>query len=362
MNNIKQILTSCFLYFFLLPILWIIYAQIPDVTFQAKITDIKEDKKLIHADTQLFSEQITVTITSGTDTGKSLTFDQMPTGQKLPYKIGSEVILNASVDQNGNKIFYIADIVRTDALKTLFIMFIGISLMVGGIKSIRSLMGLAFSFFIILKLILPQLLSGANPVLTAVLGCLLIAPVSFYLTHGRNRSTTIALMGTLVALTITAILGSGFIDHTMLTGMASEETQFLTLLKGTFDMKGLVLAGIIIGALGVLDDVTISQTSIVRELYDANSKLTHTQLFWKAMRVGQDHVASTINTLVLVYVGAALPLLLLFINSSQPTSQLLSYEIVAEEIVRTLVGSIGLISAIPITTLMAVWFIPRKEK
>jgi len=160
--------------------------------------------------------------------------------------------------------------------------------------------------------------------------------------------------GTLIALIITGILANIFVEAAKLTGFASEEAGFLQVAKGgAINMKGLLLAGIIIGLLGILDDVTVSQAAIVFQLKEANNRLKFNQLYQRAMRVGQDHIASMINTLILVYAGASLPLLLLFIDSPRPFLEVVNYEIIADEVVRTLVGSIGLILAVPLTTLIA---------
>jgi len=221
---------------------------------------------------------------------------------------------------------------------------------------------MAISFLIIFSFILPQIVSGANPVEIAILGSLVIIPVSFFLSHGFNRKTFVAIVGTLIALVITGILSNIFVDTAHLTGFASEEAGFLQVIKqGTINMKGLLLAGIIIGVLGVLDDITISQSSIVFQLKETNSRLTMDELYKRAMDVGQDHISSMVNTLILVYTGAALPLLLLFINNPHPFSEIINYEIIADEIVRTLVGSIGLVLSVPITTFVATMIASGKK-
>jgi uncharacterized membrane protein len=181
----------------------------------------------------------------------------------------------------------------------------------------------------------------------------MILLVSYYLTHGVSSKTTIAILGTLGALAVTGILASVFAGASSLTGLGSEETAFLLDRFPVASFFNLLLAGIIIGSLGVLDDITISQASIVSELSQANSKWRRWELYKRAMRVGRDHISSLVNTLVLVYAGSALPLLLLFVTSEASVMQLLNYEAVAEEIVRTLVGSIGLITAVPLTTMLA---------
>jgi len=190
---------------------------------------------------------------------------------------------------------------------------------------------------------------------------LAIIPATFFLSHGFNKKTWIAIGGTLIALIITGVLADIFVEGAKLTGFASEEAGFLQAHKlGLINIKGLLLAGIIIGVLGVLDDITVSQSAIVQQLKEANSKLKAGELYKKAMSVGKDHIASMVNTLILVYTGAALPLLLLFIDNPHPFSDIINYEIIADEVVRTLVGSIGLMLAVPITTFIAA-FIASQE-
>jgi uncharacterized membrane protein len=220
---------------------------------------------------------------------------------------------------------------------------------------------MAVSFLVVFKLILPQILAGANPITTTIIGAAVIVPITFFLSHGLNKKTATAIGGTFFALVITGGLAHFFVQKAKLTGFASEEAAFLQVARqGAVNIKGLLLAGIIISALGILDDVTISQAAIVWQLKKAKKKIKFNQLYQQAMAVGKDHIASMVNTLVLVYTGAALPLLLLFVNSPQPFQEVVNYEIIAEEIVKTLVASIGLVSAVPITTLLAVW-VARKS-
>jgi uncharacterized membrane protein len=236
-----------------------------------------------------------------------------------------------------------------------------LALIVGGKWGITSILGMAFSFLIIFKFILPQIIKGSDPVLISIIGSFFIIPVTFYLSHGFNEKTHIAIAGTLISLFITGIFASIFVDFAKLTGFASEEAAFLNFEKqGSINIKGLLLSGIIIGTLGILDDITVSQSAIVYQLKSVNKRLKLRQLFNRAMKVGHDHVSSMVNTLVLVYTGASMPLLLLFINNPRPFTEVINYEIIADEIVRTLVGSAGLILAVPITTFLAAYFSSKK--
>jgi len=234
----------------------------------------------------------------------------------------------------------------------------------GNCKEVGSdiFLGMAFSFLVIFRVILPAIIEGQDPVWAAIGGAVLIIPASFYLSHGFNRKTNAAIFGTIVSLMVIGWLSKWLIEMGNFTGLASEEAGFLLIESGGgVDMKGILLAGIIIAALGVLDDVTVSQAAIVTELKETDKSLKVRELYKKAMRVGHDHITSMINTLVLVYAGAAMPLLLLFVSGGLSFSEVINYEMVAEEVIRTLVGSIGLVLAVPITTIIAAVMVKKKK-
>lgn len=277
------------------------------------------------------------------------------------YKINDKLLISYSRDLDNNDVYHIADYLRQNTLFTLFIIFIVVSIVITGTWGVSSLIGMGFSFLIIFKILLPLIIKGYNPVLVAVGSSILIIPVNFYLSHGFNKKTHVAIIGTIISLIITGFLAAFFISQSRLTGFSSEEAGFLFFEKTEINMVGIILAGIIVGTLGVLDDVTVSQSAIVFQLKSLNNKLKFKELYFRAMRIGKDHISSMINTLVLVYAGASMPLLLLFINNPRPISEVINYELIAEEIIRTLIGSIGLILAIPITTLIAVYFALKKN-
>jgi uncharacterized membrane protein len=216
-----------------------------------------------------------------------------------------------------------------------------------------SLAGLALSLVLVLVFVVPAILDGKKPLLVAVVGSMAIALITIPLAHGWGPKSLAALLGTAASLVLTALLAVLFTDLTHLTGLSSEEAIFLQIGAADVSLQGLLLAGMVIGALGVLDDVTISQASTVLALRRANPALRFRRLFALALDVGRDHVSATVNTLVLAYVGAALPILLLFSAADLGVSQALNLEVVGKEIVATLVGSIGLIAAVPITTGLA---------
>ena len=301
------------------------------------------------------SQKLEVLVTKGSIKGRKILLEtgKIPLVSQIKYQKGDRVLLNYSKNAKGEEVFYLTDFLRRDVLKVLFSLFVVLVVIVGGSRGVGSLLGMALSFLVIFKFILPQILAGRDPVLITIGGSLFVVPFSFYCSHGWNKKTTIALLGTLFSLVLVGLLARVFVEAGKLTGYASEEAAFLQVAKGgVLNMKGLLLAGIIIGALGVLDDITVSQAAIVEQLKKAG-KMTDRELFARAMAIGKDHIASMVNTLILVYTGATLPLLLLFINNPHPFSEVINYEIVAEEIIRTLVASIGLILAVPITTFLA---------
>jgi uncharacterized membrane protein len=216
-----------------------------------------------------------------------------------------------------------------------------------------SLAGLAVSLALVLVFVVPAILDGEEPLLVAVVGSLAIALITIPLAHGWGPKSIAALLGTAASLILTALLALLFTNLTHLTGLASEEAIFLQVGNADVSLQGLLLAGMVIGALGVLDDVTISQASTVLALRRANASFGFRQLFGRALNVGRDHVSATVNTLVLAYVGASLPILLLFSAADLGVSEAANLEVVAKEIVATLVGSIGLIAAVPVTTALA---------
>lgn len=330
--------------------------QAAEEKLEARIENIVEEKEIEVMDRKQLYQKLELLILNGSLKDKKVIVENgnLPTANTLQFKAGDEVVVSKSQDISGNDFFYITDFIRRDAILWLFIIFAGLTVLIGRWRGLASLVGMAISFAVIFIFILPQILAGGDPIFVSILGSLVIIPVTFYLSHGINRKATVAILATVIALIITGILANIFVEFAKLTGFASEEASFLQVAKqGAVNIKGLLLAGIIIGVLGVLDDITVSQAAIVQQLKAANKELKPGELYKRAMDVGRDHIASMVNTLVLVYTGAAMPLLLLFVNNPRPFAEVVNYEIVANEIIRTLVGSIGLILAVPITSYIA---------
>jgi len=270
-----------------------------------------------------------------------------------PLDPGDRVRLSASDVGEDEPVWFIVDLVRGPALLVLLGVFVLALLAVGRWQGLRALLGLALSLAVVLRFVVPAILAGRPPFLVALVGSALVLVISLYLAHGVDVMTTSAVLGTAVALVLTIALGALFVDTAALTGFSSEEATIARFTVEGLDLRGLVLAGLVIAALGVLDDVTVTQASTVFALRSAVPEADWRELFGRAMVVGRDHIASTVNTLVFAYAGASLALLLVFTTSGLPVSEVLTSELVAEELVKTLVGSLGIIAAVPVTTLLA---------
>jgi uncharacterized membrane protein len=246
-----------------------------------------------------------------------------------------------------------SDFERRSPLVWLGALFAGLVILTGRWQGLRALIGLGASLLVVVFFVVPAILDGRSPAGVAIAGCLAVMFVTIPLAHGLGPKTIAACLGTAVSLLLTLALADTFTGLAHLSGISTEEAAFLRATTGSISLQGLLLAGMVIGALGVLDDLTVTQASTVLALRRANQKLGFGGLFRGALSVGHDHIAATVNTLVLAYVGASLPILLIFSLADTPVGDALNSEAVAEQIVATLVGSIGLIAAVPITTALA---------
>jgi uncharacterized membrane protein len=275
----------------------------------------------------------------------------------VPLEEGDQIVVAYAADAPEGFEYAYQDRQRRQPLLVLGVLF-GIAVIaLGRLKGLRALAGVGVSLAVLAMFILPAILEGSEPVLVALVGGGVIAVVALYVSHGVNARSTTALIGAFISLAIVGLLAWAFIGITELSGLADEEARFLQVAASQVRLQGLILAGIVIGTLGVLDDVTVTQVSAVWELHHANPELDRGSLFGAALRIGRDHIASTVNTLVLAYAGASLPLFLLFTSAQQGLVDTANSEVVAVEIVRTLVGSIGLVAAVPITTALAVFVV-----
>jgi uncharacterized membrane protein len=305
---------------------------------------------------------LVVAMTDGPRSGRDLV-QLVPLEPGTPrFTVGDPVVLGWSGgDPDDPGSYQIVDFQRGGSLAWLAVLFAAAVLVLGRWRGLAALAALAVSFAVLLLFVLPAILAGHSPLAVAVVGAGVIMFAVLYLTHGLSARTSTAVLGTLVSLALIGVLGAAFSAAARLTGLDDQTTALVASLGVGIDARGLLLAGMVIGALGVLDDVTVTQTSAVWELRRANPHLGATALFQSAMRIGRDHVASAVNTLVLAYAGASLPLLLLFSLSGRSLGDVATSQDVATEIVRTLVGSIGLVASVPVTTAVAALVASRED-
>jgi uncharacterized membrane protein len=297
---------------------------------------------------------VDVTITDGPTNGQNLRLT-VPIEPSTPrFTVKDKVVLSYN---GGNprdpSSFQIVDFQRGLPLVVLAALFAIAVIVLGRWQGLAALVALGLSFLVIALFVLPAILAGENPLLVAIAGAGLIMFIALYLTHGLSARTSVAVLGTMVSLALIGGLSAAFSVAASLTGLDDSTSNLIGSLGHGIDARGLLLAGVVIGALGVLDDVTVTQTSAVWELRRANPTLGWRELYGAGLRIGRDHVGSAVNTLVMAYAGAALPVLLYSSISGVGLSAILGSEELAQEIIRTLVGSVGIVAAVPVTTILA---------
>jgi len=337
--------------------------SLADELMEGKVIEILDSGSLNQNDQAYSYQNLKMSMTEGSLKDHHIEIENLaPASSFQEYQLGDKLRIHSSYDVNGQRQFMIEGFVKRQALLVLVIIFAVVVLLVGKKWGALSLVGLLISFFFIFKISLPMIVAGINPIFVALITSLLIIPITFYISHGINKKTHIAVLATLISLIITIFLATYFVNAAHLTGYASEEANFIDYLSnGKVDIFALMLAGIIIGVLGILDDVTVSQSAFIKQLSETDPNLSKIDLFRKGMSIGQDHISSMVNTLVLVYAGSSLPLLLLFLDANKSFIDVIELEMVSEEIIRTLVGSIGLVLAAPISTALAVFFFSKNK-
>ena len=338
-------------------------------TMPAQVVEVLEQGTLELGDgaTQPY-QRLVVRVEAGSMAGEEVVVEEgavnvISEGRLL--EPGDRVFLERAAGLEDDR-FYISDVMRLGPLLFIVLFFVVLVVVVGRWKGVRSLGGTLFSLTVIFAFILPQIVSGRDPVLVSIVGSVILLSVSTYLTYGINLKAHAAVAGMALSLALTGGLAWLFVTWARLTGMAVEESAFLVMEFGSnINLRGLVLGGIIIGSLGVLDDICVGQASAVFELIGANRELSWLELFRSSLNIGTDHIAAMVNTLLLAYVGGAMPLMLAFTIYQEPLLRRINREPIAEEIVRTLAGSSGLVLAVPITgllaSLLARWSIRRKQ-
>ncbi len=330
---------------------------VQEVVFE-QIDDVQNSKSI--------TQQLKVKLSDTDKSGQEVNIESTQILDKaggVHYKQGDRVVLGLLPSDFGDE-YVVIDRYRLPGVYIVIGMFLFLAIAVGRRRGLTSLIGLGITGCILLFFIAPQILAGKDAFLVAIVGAGAIILVSMFISHGFNKRIQVAAISTIIALAFSAITAYIFVYLSNLFGFGQSDAFLLeTGFLGSINLRGVLLAGIIISVLGVLDDVTTAQTAAVEELHKTDSTLSIVILYQKGLSIGREHIASLINTLILVYAGAALPLfLLLTLQKSQPIWVLLNSEFIAEELIRSLIGSTTLILAVPISTLLAAYFFTRKTK
>lgn len=324
--------------------------------YKAEVTYVAESKvsNIPGTDTPHTYQNITAKILNKDKQGDIINIENDYT--KL--EVGNLFYLDAYRLEGGTETYTVAEVYRLNTIIALGVLFMLLVIILGGKQGLLSLLSLCGSFLAIIYILFPGIIAGYNPILLAGVLSLCILFLVMYVTHGFNRMTTAAFLGCFVTISITIGLSYLAVAYAKLSGFSTDESIYLNFnTRGTIDFQGLLLGAIIIGVIGIIDDIAITQASVIAELRSLKEKISSQEIFVRAMRIGRDHMGAVVNSLVLAYTGAALPLLLLVYTSNVPIIELLNQEVIATELVRTLVGSIGLVLAVPVTTIISMFLI-----
>lgn len=341
-------------------------ASSPEVFLRAQVVEILEEGQTVADDIPQPYQKVQLKILDGAERGQIIAVEQGKTEkllESLRAKKGETVVVAKVAAPEGQQ-YFINDKYRLPSLGAVLAIFFLAAVVFGGWRGAASLLGLIFTVLILVSYIVPSILAGQNPLFVTIVGSLAIIFLSMYPAHGFNRRTSVALLATALTLMLAVILATAFISLSKLFGTGSEEAFYVARgVAGGIDFRGLLLAGILIGVLGVLDDITTGQSAAVDEIFKANPSLSFRELYRRGVSVGREHIASLVNTLVLAYAGASLPLFILFISDkNKPVWVTLNNETMATEIIRTLVGSATLVLAVPFTTLLAAYLLRKRKK
>ncbi len=333
-----------------------------EIYLKAKILEIIEENEADIVGDKGVSQLLKLIILDTPEKGKIININHgnlLTVFEDQKLKKNEQVVI-----QKLDNSYMIVDKYRLPNIWFMVGVFFVLVIIIAGVKGVSSLLGLVLSICVIVAFVIPQIIDGTDPLFVSIIGSFIIATLGIYLAHGFNQKSSVGLLSTLITLIISFIISYFFVFLSKLSGLGSDDSFYLQIFAGNgINLKGLLLGSIIIGALGVLDDVVIAQTASIYELKEANKSFSFADLYNKGMIIGKEHIASMINTLALAYVGTSFPLLLLFhINKTQPLWVILNSEFISEEIVRTVTGSISLLLAVPISSIIAAYYFSPRNK
>lgn len=329
-------------------------------TVKAEVIEILEqfERDIMGTGATTTVQEMRILIEGGARKGEVVRLDN----DLVVLSVGDKIFVNRLLSIDGTEYYIFKDVERRGPLFLLVLIFVGMVVWLSGWQGVRAVFSLGLSILAILFVLVPALMAGYSPALVSLGAAAVILSLTLFLTHGFKPRVVVTFFGTMGAVTLTCIIAYVWVEWMRFTGFGDDASVYLNFATGgKLDLSGLLLGGIIIGLLGVLDDVSITQASVVQELKSANPLLGFGELYKRAMRVGKDHIGSLVNTLALAYAGAALPLILLYSFSESSMTLLINQEILAAEVVRIIVSSIGLIMAAPLTTALAAWYFKDRE-
>jgi uncharacterized membrane protein len=368
MKYLKYFILSFFIVIFTMVLFAPIALKAAELA-QDKITIVKAkvvqvisqgEKTFPGTDTKSPTQSLEAQITEGVDKGKDVVFEN----DYVMLKAGDSFYLSYTIQPEGNQFYSVFEPDRIPMLTFFSVLFIILVLIFGGLQGLRGLLSLAGSLLVIVFVLLPGILHGFSPLLVSIGVSSLIIILGSYITHGFNKTTSSAVLGMIATVIVTGIMAYFAVYKSHLTGVTGDESIYLNFnTRGGIDLVGLLMGGIMIGLLGVLYDVSIGQAISIEELHTIAPHIGRWEIYKRAIRIGREHIGALVNTLAIAYVGASLPLLLLFYSSSDYSFlTIINREVFSTEIIRILVGSIGLVLAVPITTLLSVYMLIKKEK
>jgi uncharacterized membrane protein len=359
----KKIFFSLFLILTLLPSVSFAQEIVPDKTeiVKAQVLEIKDEgtTNIPELNIPQIKQQVTVKILDGEQKDKTVSF----LNDYIELKKGEVFYLNHTIDaMSGSEFYSVQDAYRLPVLYFFTALFILLVLLIGGIQGLRGLLSLSGSFLLIAFVLLPGIMHGFSPILVSVGVASLIIVLGSYVTHGFNKTTSSAVIGMIVTVVFTGIMAYLAVHFANFSGYDNEEAMYLNLnTRGQIDLIGILIGGMMIGFLGVLYDVAIGQAISVEELHHIAPHIERKTIFKRAIRIGREHIGALVNTLAIAYVGASLPLLLLFSTPPVDVGMILNRELFATEVLRILIGSIGLVLAVPITTFLSTIMLIKKD-
>ncbi len=334
--------------------------------YKGVVIEISEQGETEVDNYKSYYQVVSVKILEGSEKGKTKNIEngkQFRMGKNQLLKVNQEIVIAKVIYPNGETIYSVYDFYRLNMIALFLIIFFIAIFLVGGKKGIGSTIGMLISLMIILFFIVPLILKGYDPLTITIIGSMIIILTTTYLAHGVSQKTTIALISTIVSLIFTAGFALCAIEFSSITGLGNEEAYSLQLGPTSFiDIRGLFLSGIIITTLGALNDITTTQSTTIYELRETNPKLSFMELFEKGLNVGKEHIASMVNTLILAYAGGAFAVFIFLVLNpvKLPYWVILNNEIISDEIIKIISGSMGLLLSVPIVTIIAAYWFSNK--